>query len=229
MNVHFHLKKITHILKAFKMKKFNALLVASLFFLFLAFSQSSTAQCIDGGNQQFQGVFKSTLKLNATCSMIIEYCFRTYKYQTGGRIDYDCYISKISFSGDCDRYRIMFDENPTSFIQRAWENLVIMTNPWKANIPICPTQSNEYWRYGHASCYSSEWIAVWVPDDSPELGHFEWVKAPCNNIAPELCWVTMKVCKQYNPKTHSFELTKTVTEKKGGNPNCGTGCTYICE
>jgi hypothetical protein len=248
-----------------KIKKNNFVAFAVAFFALLLTSQITNAQfdpylpepigwdgdpavsyellespsCLSGFGGS--GPYKVVIPLSSTCSLEVWYCWRTYNYWDGHH-DNDLWISEYRIIDNCNGCCLEFinamDNDPTYYLQRAWEYIVLVEQPWTdKNIPQCPEQSAQFWRLGMAACFSQNWILVWVQDDPQNpaggLGHFEYVKKPCfigegdPFYSGWSCWQRFTICQKWVNGKPEIEISNV--ENVGGTINCGPGCKYICE
>ncbi|MDR0926516.1 MAG: hypothetical protein LBO69_01955 [Ignavibacteria bacterium] len=189
----------------------------------------------------FNGPEKVAIPLSATCSLEVHYCWRVLNNSSTEITYYDVWVSEYKIIDNCDGccqdFITALDNDPSYYIQRAWEHIALIEHPWgDVNFSQCPDQTAEYWRLGKVACYSQVWILVWVPDvpqdPTGDLGHFEYVKKPCfvgegdPFISNWSCWQRFTVCQEFvNGKP-----VPVISEVENAYPTikCSPWCKFIC-
>ncbi len=148
----------------------SLLLAAVMFSIFNINSAWAQPPCYGDTNAIPEVV---TVYLGHECYMQASYC-ATVVGQNG--INPYVWIDNIIFVGNCRDFENEFDENPSSFFQKAMRAVVIH-NPWGMSLPNCDDDPEKYTHFmlGYYSCLG-EWQDVWI--DYPDI--FGRSRLPCN-------------------------------------------------
>jgi hypothetical protein len=158
------------------------------------------------------------------CGMIVVYCFREAT-GGGGQTYFDVWIQEIRFIGNCAQWKYDFETDPREYYRMAFEKIVSI-DPWEEGFvyPLCPEQTDYFWRFGHYTCFKTTWTITWVADPSePDGGHYEAVKDLCPWSGEEnQCWVKMTGCLVYENGAWIVQYTEVDTIP-------GSPCPAECE
>lgn len=240
-----------------KMEKIHLVRFSSLLmslYLVLVFSLVSVSiadaqdldECIDGTKipayyQPYIGPITTQFEISPGCILKYTYCYRCDCPQNGcesGMVYYDCYISKISYTGTCSLSYLSHGElGENATFQDVYNylydyclaDIVDGVNPWVecdlyemgVNIPPCEEGiSPVLYRAGRPSCMS-DFYKIWKPDPNGEAQLWEET-APCNaRELPYYCFNTYKYCWEIHPVTNGKYLNRILISS--GSPS-----TYYC-